>query len=762
MNSVILDVVIGLVFIYLIYSLFISIVGEMVSNWLGMRGRVLRQGITNLLTDIHHTDKGYNILRNLKQYFLYEPKEFKFSKAGDFYNQPSIKFLTQGNRNTIFVTKKSKPSYIKKENFSATLINMLREEGKGIHDWAKVTFSVVNNALEFDPETNKQLNALLKDADDDMEVFIKKLEDWYDEMMDRINGWYKRKLQFILFWLGIIVVGILNVDSIAIAKKLSKDETAREQMVTLAVAASDSTSTIAKMVKDQDSNMTREQIEETYKLIQEDVKQGNLILGQGWEMDDEEKIVKESVSLKKLKDTTGFEKVLKKVSNIQDSLDTYEGLLDINGMSYNDLTVVLDKISTFNDKKQTSLYNVNVKMDSHFESIDTFYKDEGSFIVEGKREPTLFKKAAYILKNGFNPARTAFWGFVITALALCLGAPFWFDLLQKLVALRSSGVKPKEDKNKIKDQVEAAIPKQKSNLGKTITNNNPVDRVIAENEEFWKALPGIISINKVLKDKKPLVRITHEANAMIDGIKNEIKTTIGGIEHKVNIEKQEGVLAEFLLDNSISNIKNKETIEGWGTVSGIVTNMRDDKPYLLSCAHVIHNSNSAIILKDNTDVIDGNKKKIGELHYLSWGNFVDAGIVKIEDDSAIERYTKITDTYSVSPMDALNEIEVTMYGRKDAKDANIIHNEYNYKFLYEGKVYVMYDLITIARRLENGSLEKISQGGDSGALVVRKSDKKPIGIVVGGVDDPAGKENLTFVIRIEKIMDAMKLKPFKS
>jgi hypothetical protein len=32
-------------------------------------------------------------------------------------------------------------------------------------------------------------------------------------------------------------------------------------------------------------------------------------------------------------------------------------------------------------------------------------------------------------------------GWLITALAICLGAPFWFDLLNKLISLRGSGTK---------------------------------------------------------------------------------------------------------------------------------------------------------------------------------------------------------------------------------------------------------------------------------------------------------------------------------
>ncbi|MEK7811565.1 MAG: hypothetical protein AAB278_07100, partial [Pseudomonadota bacterium] len=42
----------------------------------------------------------------------------------------------------------------------------------------------------------------------------------------------------------------------------------------------------------------------------------------------------------------------------------------------------------------------------------------------------------------YNVGPTAFAGWLITASAALFGAPFWFDLLQKLVRLRGTGVKP--------------------------------------------------------------------------------------------------------------------------------------------------------------------------------------------------------------------------------------------------------------------------------------------------------------------------------
>jgi hypothetical protein len=50
-------------------------------------------------------------------------------------------------------------------------------------------------------------------------------------------------------------------------------------------------------------------------------------------------------------------------------------------------------------------------------------------------------KIKYITWRSFNPIKN-FWGFLVTAIALSLGAPFWFDLLNKLKAIKGAGVKP--------------------------------------------------------------------------------------------------------------------------------------------------------------------------------------------------------------------------------------------------------------------------------------------------------------------------------
>jgi hypothetical protein len=57
---------------------------------------------------------------------------------------------------------------------------------------------------------------------------------------------------------------------------------------------------------------------------------------------------------------------------------------------------------------------------------------------------------ANLMPAGQEPRQKAYWlgskllGLLITALAVSLGAPFWFDLLNKVMNIRGAGVKPEE------------------------------------------------------------------------------------------------------------------------------------------------------------------------------------------------------------------------------------------------------------------------------------------------------------------------------
>ena len=127
-GSVVLDVTIGLVFIYLLYSLLATILNEIITTNIGMRARFLRKGIERMLND-EYVEKYENALsvldkvrmfyrntkRSIRGFFLLETGNYKKSFAAKFYDHPAIYYMAENKLH-------SKPSYMDAQNFSDVLL----------------------------------------------------------------------------------------------------------------------------------------------------------------------------------------------------------------------------------------------------------------------------------------------------------------------------------------------------------------------------------------------------------------------------------------------------------------------------------------------------------------------------------------------------------------------------------------------------------------------------------------------------------------
>ncbi len=82
----------------------------------------------------------------------------------------------------------------------------------------------------------------------------------------------------------------------------------------------------------------------------------------------------------------------------------------------------------------------------------------------------------------------------------------------------------------------------------------------------------------------------------------------------------------------------------------------------------------------------------------------------------------------------------------------ILFHKAEFPFIENGILSEMVNLIKITHRIA-GKHTTISQSGDSGALVTRKGDGKPIGIVVGG------NSEYTFAISLKEIFDTLNIEP---
>jgi hypothetical protein len=106
------------------------------------------------------------------------------------------------------------PAYIPREAFSAAVMDLLDSQGG---QRLKQAVGALSARHGIDPAASRR-----------------EIEGWYDGAMDRASGWFKRRTQFRLFVLGLAIAIIGNVNSVTIAQYLVANQEAREGLVQMA------------------------------------------------------------------------------------------------------------------------------------------------------------------------------------------------------------------------------------------------------------------------------------------------------------------------------------------------------------------------------------------------------------------------------------------------------------------------------------------------------------------------------------------------
>jgi len=199
-NSAVLDILIGLMTIFLIVALAVTALSELVSQWLSMRASGLRRALAAMLGDGDDP--------RVPHWFL---------------DLPIVKAMTGAHE--------SAPSYLDRQTFSAALL-MAVDDGAINKTPAELDAAIAASQL---PEyTRALLRAFLRESTD-VAQFRANLEGWFDKVMDRTSGWYKRRIANVVLVLsGVLVVGA-NIDTIAIGQALYGDPDFRSAMVAQAM-----------------------------------------------------------------------------------------------------------------------------------------------------------------------------------------------------------------------------------------------------------------------------------------------------------------------------------------------------------------------------------------------------------------------------------------------------------------------------------------------------------------------------------------------
>lgn len=198
--SAVLEVVLGLSFLFATLSLVTSGAHEMIAALLGLRARTLEKGIANLLADD--------------------------DEAKALYAHPLVRSLYRGTR---------RPSYIPREKFALAFVDLKVKAAVGA---AADQVESVRAAIDQLPagRVYETLDVLWRDARGDAARFRHSVEGWFDDSMERVSGWYRRMAQAILFGLGMLLAVGMNVNAVTVAQRLWSDAPLRATVARQAAA----------------------------------------------------------------------------------------------------------------------------------------------------------------------------------------------------------------------------------------------------------------------------------------------------------------------------------------------------------------------------------------------------------------------------------------------------------------------------------------------------------------------------------------------
>lgn len=202
-GSTVLDVAIGLVFVYLLLAIICTSANEILSGVTKSRGKLLREGIQQLLDNQPTSAAKNNSLA------LFE----------EFYKHSLITSMMRGNRH---------PAYLPARTFSTVLVDILANDRVG-----RVDVAGIEKGLEAlpDGDVKESLLALVQSTEDEVGDVQLAIEGWFEDAMDRVSGWYKRKTQIWTVLLAIAVTVLSNADTLQITRRLWQDPVLRSAVV---------------------------------------------------------------------------------------------------------------------------------------------------------------------------------------------------------------------------------------------------------------------------------------------------------------------------------------------------------------------------------------------------------------------------------------------------------------------------------------------------------------------------------------------------
>ena len=225
--NAILEVAIGLIFVWLVVSVATMETQNRISTLLNWRADYLERSILSMLKDPELVGKFYKHPLIMEIHLKDKHGNYMKNRRGKIYRPdyiPNTTFATAALEVIMNAGRDGEPAPV--DSMS------LGEMAESMKNLAEKNPNLANMTPYLFPKIDKAAG----DLDAKISEYRKNTEKWFNDVMGQTRNWYKVRAQWMAFWIGLILAVALNIDTMHIAQELWKNPTARAVLVAQAEA----------------------------------------------------------------------------------------------------------------------------------------------------------------------------------------------------------------------------------------------------------------------------------------------------------------------------------------------------------------------------------------------------------------------------------------------------------------------------------------------------------------------------------------------
>lgn len=214
----------------LVASMAVTVLTQIWTTLFNMRGRHLRDGLIDLLNQLHCSLTADDT-RAIAEHLLRHPLiRDGANRLGSLIHRDELTRL-------LLESAAGRGSHTLKETARQALVTALVHNGIADPDACLESIRNTALALELSHPTlavsARHDLAILQAASSD---FVAKINGWFDQTVDRISARFTFSTRRVTLFIAVIVVGIAQMDTVALVNRLSTDDTLRGSLLQKAYA----------------------------------------------------------------------------------------------------------------------------------------------------------------------------------------------------------------------------------------------------------------------------------------------------------------------------------------------------------------------------------------------------------------------------------------------------------------------------------------------------------------------------------------------